>query len=352
MKSFPSGWYHNISSLLLAFILALLIWIAATNLELEQIRFPAESPDLKINLINQSEELIVAEVDQKYVQLDVRLSKEQSLQRSDLIIEADLADLGPGLHQVEVKYRSQPFAPRIHVLEVIPNRINVRLDQVITKTFEIEPRIKDETSVPQTAQVLSNTVDPSSVTIKGPQSLVEMIDRVIAEVELKGASESIEELVVPFLSGLPQTADLSSLEIEPKSVMSKVEIEQRPGYRDLIVTINFEGQPKRGYWVSEVSVEPQLVTVVGKPTTISELDGLAKTKPIDITDKEGPELIGDIRLQLPEGVSALQNDLVKVNVKIEPQTSSKRFRLRPTIIGLKSGLVVKEETIIPSLVNV
>ncbi len=352
MKSFPSSWYQNLSSLILAFILALLIWITATNLELEQIKFPPDAPYLEINLINQSEGLVVAEVDQKFAQVDVRLSKEQTLQRSDLIVEADLSDLGPGLHQVEVQVRSQPFAPRTNVLDKIPNRINVRLDQVITKTFEIEPRIKDESTIPQTAQVLSNTVSPPFVTITGPQGVIEKIDRVLAETELEGASESIEKLVVPFLSGLPNNTDLSRLEIEPKSVMTTVKIEQRPGYRDLIIKTNLENQPEKGYWVSEVSVQPQLVTVVGKPTVISELDGLADTEPIDIAGLQAGEFIRDIRLQLPEGVSPLQENFVKVTIKIEPQTSSKRFRLVPTITGLKSGLVVKPETIIPSLVNV
>lgn len=355
MRGFPSGFYQNISSLVLALVLALLVWITVTNLELEQMTFPSRPPYIQIELINQPEGLIVAEVDQEVVQIDLRISKDEirELQKSDLIAEADLSDLEPGvMHQVEVKVRSQPLAPRVHVLDVIPNRINVRLDQVVTKTIQVETRIKDESTVPQTAQVLTNTVEPLFITIKGPQSLVDSIERIFAEAKLDGASESVELQVKPQLIGLPNNADLSTLTMNPEYVTVKVEIEQRPGYRDLIVTTDLKGEPESGYWVSELSVQPQLVTVVGKPSIILGLDGLAKTEPIDITDLTDGEFIRDTRLQLPEGISPLQDSFVQVNIKIEPQTSRKRFRMRPTVTGLDAGLLVEEDAIIPSLVNV
>ncbi|MGB0387094.1 MAG: CdaR family protein [Ardenticatenaceae bacterium] len=354
MRGLPSGFYQNATSVALALILAVLIWITAPSNQLEELTFPTNEPYIQINLSEPPEGLIVAHVDRKQTQVNLRIASEQEneLQVSDLIAEVDLSDLGPGEHQVEIKVRPQPLAPRVRVLEATPNRINVRLDQIVTATLPIDPKIKNESIVQQTSQILARTVEPLSVTIRGPQSVVELIEQVVAETQLDGASESVEVQVKPKLLGLPADVDQSSLTIMPEHVTVKVDIQLRPGYRDLIVATDIQGAPQKGFWVSEFSVDPEFVTVVGQPKVVSDLEGIVKTEPIDVSDLRDGEFIRDIGLQLPEGVSPLENTLVQVKIKIEPQTSNKRFRLKPAVTGLQPGLIVKEEAIIPSSVNV
>src|SRR5690606_1408740 len=121
----------------------------------------------------------------------------------------------------------------------------------------------------------------------------------------------------------------------------------RPGYRDLIVSANVQGEPAPGYWVSSITPEPRLVTAVGQPEVISALNGIVTTEPIDVSGLGEGSFAQATRLELPDGVSALNEGFVQVQIQIEPQTSSKRVSLRPVITGLDAGLAVNDEAIIP-----
>jgi YbbR domain-containing protein len=99
-------------------------------------------------------------------------------------------------------------------------------------------------------------------------------------------------------------------------------------------------------------VNPQLVTVVGQPTIISDLDGLIDTEPINVEGLSEGELIREAQLRLPEGVSPLNNNFVEVSIKIEPQTSSKRVNVKAVITGLQPSLIVPEGAIVPPTVNI
>lgn len=350
-----SAFYQTISSVVISLTLALLIWVTATNIELELITYPesAASPGLPIQLINQSEGLVVLEQDKESVRVDLRIAKDlkNRLEASDLIVEADLAGLEPGTHQVAVNVRPQPLAPTLQLIGPKPDRILVTLDEVMSRTLPIDVEITDRTAIPQTYQVLTTTVQPPEMTIIGPKTIIESKEKVRAQIRLNDAREPVTRQIRPQLVGLTQD-EAAHVSFSVEEVAVTVDIQLRPGYRDLIVGTDIQGEPAPGYWVSDVSVSPQLVTVVGLPTIISELDGVIDTEPINVEGLSEGELIREAQLRLPEGVSPLNTNFVEVRIKIEPQTSSKRVNVEPVITGLQPSLIVPEGAIVPPTVNI
>ncbi len=355
MRGLIAFFPQNLTSAVMAVAMALLVWIGATSLELERVTFPtsAQAQGIPIQLKNKPEGLMVLQGEEEFVRVDLSVLRDEMnrLTASDFVAEADLTGLGPGEHQIPVTIRPQPYAPPSRLLGPIPDRIIVELDEIITRTLPIETELLDRSSLPQTYRILSVSTDPASISISGPRSVVEPIEKVTAQARIEGARETVVRTSRPQLVGL-SAADTRWVTTNVEEVGVQIEIGLRPGYRDLIVRVDVQGEPASGYWVSSITPEPALVTVVGQPEIISALNGIVATEPIDVTGLSEGSFSQGTRLQLPEGVSPLNEGFVEVRITIEPQTSSKRVSVEPTISGLQPGLVVDESAIIPSEVTV
>nr|MBA3534359.1 hypothetical protein [Ardenticatenales bacterium] len=353
----PQGGFINaLSSSLLALILAILVWVVATNNELSRVTYPSTQPErgLPIELLNIPPGLVVVEGENQRALAEILVpnEREADLAPSDLVARVDLSGYGPGTHQLEVIVERQPFAPPFRLLGWKPDRVVVQLDEIVTRTLEIEVVIQDNETVPATYRVLTPTLDIPTMTVAGPKAVVAQIAQVAARVSVENARSTILMEVKPILMGSDGPLDASSLQMVPERVNVTVPVEQRQGFRELIVRALIQGTPAQGYWVSSVNVEPKLVTVKGQPSVVNELDGIVDTAPVNVEGLEEGEVIRNVPLQLAESVSPLNEGFVQVRIKIEPQTSSKTVTLTSTLIGLQPGLVVTETGVVPSTVDV
>jgi YbbR domain-containing protein len=120
------------------------------------------------------------------------------------------------------------------------------------------------------------------------------------------------------------------------------------GFRDLAVKIDLRGNPAPGYSIANVSVNPQIATVFGSPTTLDALPGFISTEPVSVTNAtEG--LNQRVKLDLPPGVSMLGDPFVQVSVRIDAIESSLKVQRVPVAQGLLPGL---EARLSPELVDV
>jgi len=105
------------------------------------------------------------------------------------------------------------------------------------------------------------------------------------------------------------------VQLDPPTATVRVPIEQEHGFKEVAVRAVITGQVSSGYWVSNVSVEPATVTIVGSPTALKNIPGYVETTEIDISGAE-EDISQQVPLALPNGVSVLgeQAVLVKINV--------------------------------------
>ncbi len=168
------------------------------------------------------------------------------------------------------------------------------------------------------------SVEPDQVTITGAESVLEQVDRAVAQVdEVEGVSEDSvlpASLVLYDANGneLNQTQMSNNLGEDGLSV--SVEVMKVKG---IPVVFDVEGSPAEGYKYTGCVSTPESVQVCGKSEDIdkiSEIDVPASV--IDISGASEPiEMSVDITPYLPEGVELVDENSgnVKVTVKIEQE---------------------------------
>lgn len=337
------------SSFLLALFLAVLVWVMAVNATNKIIDQTFPSGGIPIELEGISEGLIPLSGEGQRVRMDIRAPEESwlRLEPSDFRAWADLRGLGPGLHQVEVKVdQAQPVDPQVRILRRLPDRISVRLDEVVTRTVPVVVDMSDRLRVPYSYEVLTPTVTPPEITVRGPRSVLDQIESAVAHVQLQEARETVTgSRPVSLISRRGEVVDpeaVPGMRVEPEEVAVAIPIQQRPGYRELIVSPVIIGEPARGYWISNRRVSPSVISVVGLPAITENLPSIVKTEPIDVTGEQAGTITRNVRVELPENVSPLDQRDVSVTVEIEPLLSSKTVTVRPEITGLQPGLQVAQ----------
>ncbi len=176
-----------------------------------------------------------------------------------------------------------------------------------------------------------------------------MLSQIRAVLDLNNTTESITRSL--NLQALDANESvITGLTITPDKVDVNVAINQRGGYRNVVVKVVVNGVVAPGYRVTNISVFPSAITVYSSdPRLVDELPGYVETASLDLTGGKD-DIDANLPLVLPAGVSVVGDQLVEVQVGIAAIEGSLTFEnMRITIIGLKNGL---QATISPDQVDV
>jgi YbbR domain-containing protein len=133
---------------------------------------------------------------------------------------------------------------------------------------------------------------------------------------------------------------INDVTLTPERVDLNLEINQRYGYRNVIVSVNIEGQVAEGYRLTNISVIPLAVTVYSSdPQIVNGLPGYVQTMPLNLEGMKD-DIDVSLLLDLPEGVLVVgDNRTVLVRVSIAAVQSSMPIANIPIeIIGLPENL--------------
>jgi len=331
----------DLSSALIALILALTTWVVAMREQspIVQDRF---SQPIPIEVKNQGEDLLIVGGFEEEVTLLVRAPQKAwgDLEAEEFHAYIDLADLGVGTHEVPVKVQ---HPGTVRVVEKSPDVVSITLDKAAQRRFRVEANILGD--VPVGYRYGVPLVTPSQVVVSGPQSLVDQVEAVVIDLQLRGEKTTMEKAFEPW----PQNnigGTVSGVEISPSQVMVQLPIEQESGYRDVSVKVVTQGTVASGYWISDMRVDPSTVTVYGDPQRVSELLGFVETEPVDV-EGANANLTRSVGLVLPEDISLLGVGRVLVRISISPVLGGQTIRVSPTLQGLAPGLgaTVSPETV-------
>jgi len=324
--------FSHFTSLVLAFLFAVVIWSVAT-VEENPTREGYFYELLPVELINRADDLIVYQNSVARVRVKVRTPQLlwDQLPSSAFHVSADLARLGVGEHRVPIKV--QVNDSRVTVLGVEPNETKVRLEQVKTRTVTVKSDVLDAPPVGFTFR--PPTVTPAQVTVSGAAVLVDQVADISADIYLRGAKATVEREVL-LQARDAQDNVISGLTISPTVVVVKVPVEQRVGYKDVSIKTTMKGAPAPGYWVSNIVVNPSTVTIVGNPEILARIPGFVETVPLDVTNATA-DLNKRAVLSLPEGVSVLNNEGVSVQISVTPLLGGQTIRRKIVLQNLKRG---------------
>ena len=336
--------FSHFTSLVMALLFAVIIWSVAT-VEENPSREGYFFDTLPIEIANRPNDLIVFQktVERVRVKLRAPQASWDQLQPASFRVVADLAGVDVGMHQVVVKV--QVTDPRVNVTAVEPSEVGIRLERVKTRTLDVRSDVLDTAPLGYTFH--PPTLNPTQVTVTGPEVLVDQVAEAAADVYLRGGKVPIER-DVSVQARDAQGNVLSGLTISPTVVTVKVQVEQRVGYKDVSIRTTVKGAPAPGYWVSNIVVNPSTVTIVGSPDILAKIPGFIETVPVDASNATA-DINKRAALSLPEGVSVLNNEGATIQVSVTPLLGGQTVRRKISLQGLKRG---QTATISPDSVDV
>ncbi|NPA30930.1 MAG: hypothetical protein GXO37_02915 [Chloroflexi bacterium] len=339
------SWKQHLTNFITALSLAVLIWIWA-ELESDPNETRTYPQPIPLEVRGQAEDLIVVNTLPSGVILTLRAPRsvwEERLQPEQLEAWIDLSGLDVGSHTVPVQVAVH--ARPVQVVDYRPREVTVVLSRLIQRTLPVYVEVVGEPAVGYEARRPQSW--PPEVTITGPEEKVNQVQRVVARINIQGVRETVRQQV--RLQALDeQGLVVSGVQLSPPSVLVTVPVERLGGFRDVVVRVVLEGQPAPGYRITNVAVHPPVVTVFAQDPTLVQNLSFVETEPI-LLDQATEPLERLVPLRLPEGVSVVGDDRVRVEIQIEPLETSLTLNLPVEVVGLAPGL---QASIAPETVDV
>jgi YbbR domain-containing protein len=241
----------------------------------------------------------------------------------------DLSNVDPRVGSVSVPVHVQPIDDRIQVLEVFPGRINVDVDQLVSRSV---PVVVDQGSVPAAFDVRPPVISTNAVTVRGPGSVIRRVDRVVAHIQIDPSGidfdRDVEVIPVDALG-----EELRPVDVEPSTVRVRIAVFTDRRTRSLPVRPNITGAPASGFEVASVSVQPVVITVEGDADQLAGLTAV-DTAPIS-TNGATVDVSTNVALSLPTGVLPIGADTVKVTVALRQVTATRNYSAGIKLVGAR-----------------
>lgn len=343
----PLRWLaRNLSTLLLAFLLAVVVWATAviSNDPNEEATFRA----VTLERIGLGSDLLMVNDIPSQVRITMRAPRSvwAQLNSDPRRVQAwiDLTGLGPGNHTLPVRVRVD--ASPIRMVNIDPDDVEVTLEQLITREFQIQLVVSGES--PLGYRKGEPQIEPLIVSVSGPESNVNRVVQVRASMDVTGFVETLQRLV--DLEALDENDQLvENVTLIPRVANVTQPISLEGGFKNVVIRVVTKGQVANGFRLTNILVSPPTITLFSSdPQLLDSVPGFVDTLPVDLTN-----LMDDIEmnvgLNLPDGVSMMRVPSVLVQVSVAAIEGSLTLTLPVEVIGLEPGL---EISISPPVVDV
>lgn len=329
----------NVRTILLAFILAIAVWISAvTAADPDEIRSPIEVP---LEIVGQDPSLVITSEIPATVKVTLRAPRSVwdrvTAQENSIRAILDISNLSAGEHKKDIQI--QIAARPMQLVLSDPASVPVTLERLATRSLPIDLSLSGQPAVGY--QAGDPQTDATEVVITGPESLVERVQRARILLSFSGTRESIDQ-ALPVLALDAQNAVVDGVTVNPQSVHVTIPVNQQGGFRDVAVKVIVSGQVAAGYRLENISVFPPVITVFASDSQlVNALPGVIETETLNLQDAK--EAISTrLALLLPENISIVGAQTVQVTVEVSPiQTSITLLNQPINVTGLGDGLAAQ-----------
>lgn len=327
---------HNLDSLLLAFFLAVIVWVIAVQQE-DPIVVADLADPVPVSYVNLAPDLTVLGEPVSAVHLRVRGQRSviSSLGPASFRAVVDLGGLTPDVHTLPI----QVEGPReVQVVAVDPPRAVVHIERLVQKEVPVRVEVMDLPPLGFQVRQDGITTEPMTVTVSGPESQVEKVVAAVAEVYVQAQRSSVNTSVV--LSAR-DAGDLPvfNVNVEPPVAQVVVPVEPQPGFAEVPVVPRTVGQPAEGYRVASISVDPATVTLRGSPDMLQRMPGYVETEPLDISGAT-QDVVERLPLRIPQNLSIIGPKTAIVTVRIAALEGGRTLVRVLKIQGMPDGVQV------------
>ncbi len=259
---------------------------------------------------------------------------------ADLHATLDLAGVDAGsMEPHDAKVVVTVANEAVKVVDVTPPTVSVRLERVTSRTLAVQTKLANDP--PKGTQAAQTSVSPKEVRVVGPESAVAQIAAVFATVRFGDVTTDLTQSA----PAIPVDANgnaIDGLQVEPGVVVVSVPLLPIATTRTVPVLWSLQGNVANGYWVSEVTTDPAVVTLKGDQSVLAKVERV-ETATIDITGLNAAKTF-NIALVLPNGATLLRPTDMSVTVTVVPLAGTRPFLEAVQITNLGSSWVAEMDT--------
>lgn len=330
---------RNIGLKLLSLLVAFLIWLLVANVDdpTRTVLFR----NIKITTVNTES---VTELDKVFdvveddvygdkviIKVTERSSVLKALKSSDFKVIADMEAINE-VGAIPLRVECSNPAVTLDEMQVIPSVMKVTLEQKKQSDFVVT--VTTTGNVANGYEVgTKEVVEGKTVQIAGPESLLNKIGKVVADVNVKGLDKSVrktvqlqiydknEEALSDSQMARLQIKDSTGVLLSNNEVM--VDITLWEVMSDIPVEIRTSGTPAEGYRVAGISTMPVTVNLVGTREALARLNGKV-TVQSSVSVEGATENVSE-EIDLTESINDLEgirlvadmDPIISVTVQIE-----------------------------------
>lgn len=314
--SVGSHWALALFSLVTAFG----IWFAVQDIEnpRSEAVVPGEGEQrIRVEAINVPDGYIVLEEPRVSVRVRARKDDIPTLRASDFRATVSVpSDTRDGTVNLIVEV--EPQRANVKVLEVSPATVSVTLVRAATKDVQVQ--LVPSGSLPDGYLRVEelDTIDPSFVTVSGLPEAVASVHEVVGIVNLTGIKDEATTLDVDLIART-ESGNVVGVSMSRDRARATIHVQQVVSRRSLALLPSVTGAPAAGYYVSDIKVDPPVVSVSGPEAVMNSLSTLT-LEAIDISGATSGRTVTRT-IERPPNVT-VDRQSVTVRIEVKPLTCS------------------------------
>ena len=316
---------NNIGLKLISVVIAVVLWLVVVNIDNPQmtVTFTSSANIINENIIKDNGKVFEVVDNSDSIKFSVTGPRTivEGMSASDFTVTADMNKIDLDLGLVPVEVTADRYASKVSI-SVKTTNVRVSIENVKSQQFAIT---SGTVGTPMDGYAIGEvTCEPATVTITGAESVINSIDKALANVNVDGMYSDRVQTVVPQLydeDGKRITS--SNVTIEPSMVEITAQILET---KSVPVSYEYTGALKDGYIIESVKCLPETVTLKGEKSELAQIDEIViPSEVIDLSQETGPqEKTVSIASYLPEGVDPVDADQSSVVIKVELVTFTTR----------------------------
>lgn len=227
----------------------------------------------------------------------------------DFSLVADLRGYQKGTQTVPIEATSN--RDMVEIVSRSVSEIKIFLDRMISESKPVE--VSTAGALAEGYRVGSTDLSPETITVTGPETIVNQVRRVSGTVEVSGKTLGIAEQVAV----MPRDADgevVSGVTLSANSVRVQIPVNKE---KEVPVRVDLVGEVPEGYRLTDVSIRPERVVVSGLETSVDSLNEVL-TVPVELTELT-TSFSEEIAFNLPERIRTPYLEMTpEINLRIEP----------------------------------
>jgi len=345
----------NIEIKIFSLFLAIILWVYVAS---GQNPIVENYIDVSLTVKNLEENLAIKEIPDN-ISIGVKgprdvLSNLSSNQIAGIIDLINITEAGNYKLQIETE-----VPQRVKVTRIIPSEIKVEIDRILTEVMEVNYSL---IGTPKKGYSLSGApiFNQDSIKVTGAQSKLDLVKQILCPIDISNIEEDRLVNVKLEVHDINDT-EVEGLTIEPEIIEVAISVTEGYPQKYLEVKPRIVGKPASGYYISQISVNPDMINIYGNYSKINDLqyletipidvNGITKTLSVKVSPAlsegiylvEGETALTEVNIQIKENI--IQKTIIDVPIMIKNASPFISFNLEPqftdvTIEG-KSDLVEK-----------